>query len=42
MSIADTDHYTITLPAALTVDTEITVKTTGSAYRAILFGIQAE
>ena len=42
MRIADTDHYTITLSAALTVDTEITVKTTGSAYRAILFGIQAE
>ena len=42
MTVADSDRYSISFDAALAADTEVTVETTGSAYRAILFGIQAE
>lgn len=42
MTVTDSDRYTITLDAALTADTLVTVKTLGTKYRAILFGIQAE
>ena len=42
MTVAATDKYTITFDSALAADTEVTVETTGSAYRAILFGIQAK
>ena len=42
MTVSDSDHYTFTLGSALETDTEVTVETTGSAYRAILFGIQAK
>ena len=42
MTVADTDKYTLTFDSALAADTEVTVETTGSAYRAILFGIQAK
>ena len=42
MTVADTDRYSISFDAALAADTEVTVETTGSAYRAIIFGIQAQ
>ena len=42
MTVTDTDKYTLSLGSALAADTEVTVETTGSAYRAILFGIQAK
>ena len=42
MTVTDADHYTITFDAALAAETEVTVKTLGTKYRAILFGIQAE
>lgn len=42
MTVAATDKYTITFDSALAADTEVTVETTGSACRAILFGIQAK
>ena len=42
MTVTDSDRYSISFDAALAADTEVTVETTGSAYRAILFGIQAE
>ena len=42
MTVTDSDRYTVSFDAALAADTEVTVETTGSAYRAILFGIQAE
>ena len=42
MTVADSDHYTVSFGAPLEADTEVTVETTGSAYRAILFGIQAK
>jgi hypothetical protein len=40
ISVTESDFYTVTLPAALTAATEVTVKTTGS-FRAILFGVNA-
>ena len=42
MTVTDSDKYTLSLGEALAADTEVTVETTGSAYRAILFGIQAK
>ena len=42
MTVSDSDHYTFSLGSALEADTEVTVETTGSAYRAIIFGIQAK
>ena len=42
MTVTDSDKYTLPLGSALAADTEVTVETTGSAYRAILFGIQAK
>jgi RPA family protein len=42
MTVADTDRYSISFDAALAADTDVTVETTGSAYRAIIFGIQAQ
>ena len=42
MTVSDSDHYTFSLGTALEADTEVTVETTGSAYRAIIFGIQAK
>ena len=42
MTVADSDHYTLSFDAPLEADTDVTVETTGSAYRAILFGIQAK
>jgi hypothetical protein len=42
MTVADSDHYTVSFGSPLEADTEVTVETTGSAYRAILFGIQAK
>jgi hypothetical protein len=42
MTVTDSDKYTLSLGSALAADTEVTVETTGSAYRAILFGIQAK
>ena len=42
MTVTATDKYTLTFDSALAADTEVTVETTGSAYRAILFGIQAK
>ena len=41
LTVADTDKYTITLPAKLEADTDVTVTTTTNA-RAILFAIKAE
>lgn len=41
LTVADSDKYTITLPAKLEADTEVTVTTTTNA-RAILFAIKAE
>ena len=41
LTVADTDKYTITLPAKLETETEVTVTTTTNA-RAILFAIKAE
>ena len=42
MTVTESDHYTFSLGTALAADTEVTVETTGSAYRAILFAIQAK
>lgn len=41
LTVEDTDKYTITLPAKLEADTDVTVTTTTNA-RAILFAIRAE
>ena len=41
LAVADTDKYTITLPAKLETETEVTVTTTTNA-RVILFAIKAE
>ena len=41
LTVADTDKYTITLPAKLETDTEVTITTTTKT-RAILFAIKAE
>lgn len=41
LTVEDTDKYTITLPARLEADTDVTVTTTTNA-RAILFAIRAE
>ena len=41
MTVADSDYYTFTLPAALEAETVVTVKTAETGYRAIIFGIQA-
>lgn len=41
LTVEDTDKYTITLPAKLEADTDVTVTTTTNA-RAILFAIKAE
>lgn len=41
LAVEDTDKYTITLPAKLEADTDVTVTTTTNA-RAILFAIRAE
>lgn len=41
LAVADTDKYTITLPAKLETETEVTVTTTTNA-RTILFAIKAE
>lgn len=41
LTVADSDKYTITLPAKLETETEVTVTTTTNA-RAILFAIKAE
>ena len=43
-TVADSDYYTVTLPEALTAETEVKVETvegTNTGCRAILFGIQA-
>lgn len=40
MTVTASDCYTFNLPSALTAETTVTVKTTGS-YRAIMFGINA-
>ena len=42
ITVADSDHYTITLPAALTAETTVTVKTVETGFRAIIFGVVAE
>ena len=42
ITVTDSDYYTFTLPAALEADTEVTVKTVETGFRAIAFGIQAE
>ena len=41
LTVADSDKYTITLPAKLEADTEVTITTT-TKVRAILFAIKAE
>ena len=45
ITVADTDKYTLTLKAALTADTDVSVETcageTNSGKRAFLFGVQA-
>ena len=42
ITVSDSDHYTKTLDAALTSDTTVTVTTSGSNTRIILFGINAK
>lgn len=42
ITVADSDHYTITLPVALPAETVVTVKTVETGYRAIIFGVVAE
>ena len=42
LTVADTDHYTLTLSAALEADTEVTVKTVETGFRAIMFNVVAE
>lgn len=42
ITVASSDKYTFALPAALAEDTTVTVTTSGSNYRVILFGIKAE
>ena len=41
ITVADTDKYTLTLAAATTAETVITVKTVETGFRAILFGVNA-
>lgn len=41
LTVADSDKYTITLPAKLETETDVTVTTTTNA-RVILFAIKAE
>ena len=42
ITVTDSDHYTMALPETLTEDVTVTVTTTGSNTRVILFGIKAE
>jgi len=42
ITVTSADYYTFTLPAALEADTEVTVKTVDTGYRAIIFGIQTK
>jgi len=42
ITVTDSDYYTMTLPETLTDDVTVTVTTTGSNTRVILFGIKAE
>lgn len=42
ITVTDSDHYTMALPETLTEDVTVTVTTTGSNTRIILFGIKAE
>lgn len=42
ITVTDADHYVINLPAALEADTEVTVKTVETGFRAIVFGVVAE
>ena len=42
ITVTDSDYYTVTLPAALDAATAVTVKTVGTGYRAIIFGVQAK
>lgn len=42
ITVKDSDHYTMALPETLTEDVTVTVTTTGSNTRVILFGIKAE
>lgn len=41
VTVTDSDQYSFTLDAALAEETEITVATAASGYRAVLFGVQA-
>ena len=42
ITVTDSDHYTMALPETLTDDITVTVTTTGTNTRVILFGIKAE
>jgi hypothetical protein len=42
ITVTDSDHYTMALPETLTEDVSVTVTTTGTNTRVILFGIKAE
>ena len=42
ITAADSDHYTLTLSAALEAETEVTVKTVETGFRAIMFNVVAE
>ena len=42
ITVSDSDLYTFILPSALDADTDVTVKTVETGYRAILFGVVAE
>ncbi|MBR5836149.1 MAG: DNA-binding protein [Bacteroidales bacterium] len=42
ITVADSDHYTLTLSAALDAETEVTVKTIETGFRAIMFNVVAE
>jgi hypothetical protein len=42
ITVKDSDHYSMALPETLTEDVSVTVTTTGTNTRVILFGIKAE
>lgn len=41
VTVQDTDHYSLSFPAALTEDTVVNIETTSAGYRAFIFGVVA-
>lgn len=41
VTVQDTDHYSLSFPAALAEDTVVSIETTSAGYRAFIFGVVA-